>query len=244
MPIRSASARLREEGVVLLRGGFARAVLAGLREAAVRCFDAIDAGISLPERYRFTPTSHSVQLTALLDFGCASESELLAPLAAAELEPIFCEALRGPWRCPLEHAWVRKKFGTGPRAGSAQNVQNWHQDGALGARFPLKPGPAIPMTELVTCWIPLQDCGSDSPGLEFVRQRQPGLLHFSELDDMELRGRFGADAFWAPTMELGDGLLFLGDALHRTHVQAGMEQDRISVEYRVFPQEGGTPLPD
>ena len=236
---RSVSAQLREEGVVLLRGFFAPAALVRLRGATVGCFQSITAESSIPERYRFNPSSHSVLLTALLDFGCESEDDLLAPLASPELEDLFTEAIECPWRCNLEQSWARKKFAPAHIPDSRYHLQNWHQDGALGARFPFQPGPVIPMTKLLTFWIPLYPCDTDSPGLEFVRRRQPALLHFTELDDSALRRRFAADEFWAPSMELGDGLIFLNDVLHRTHVLPGMRADRLSIEYRIFP---GSPL--
>jgi hypothetical protein len=91
------------------------------------------------------------------------------------------------------------------------------------------------MSELLTCWIPLNDCGVDSPGLEFVRGHQAALLHFSELGDSLIRQRFPAEAFVAPELALGDGLVFLNSVLHRTHATSEMRQSRMSVEYRIFP---------
>jgi hypothetical protein len=237
----AASAQLRETGVALLREFFPKAALTRLREAAVGCFQATCIGGSIPERYRFNPLSNSVLLTALLEFGCESNDELLAPLSSPDLAALFTEAMKHPWRCNLEQSWVRKKFAPAHAPDSGYHQQNWHQDGALGARFPLQLGPAIPMTELLTCWIPLQHCGTDSPGLEFVRRRQRTLLHFTELDDTALRGRFGEDQFWAPPLDFGDGLIFLNDVLHRTHVRPEMQTDRLSVEYRIFPQENTFP---
>ena len=95
----------------------------------------------------------------------------------------------------------------------------------------------IPIRTLATCWIPLHACGRESPGLEFVRQVQPALLHFTELDDAVLRRRFDPDAFWAPALEFGDGLVFLNHVLHRTHVDAEMRSHRLSLDYRIFPAE-------
>jgi hypothetical protein len=94
------------------------------------------------------------------------------------------------------------------------------------------------MTELVTCWIPLNSCGRDSPGLEFVRSRPAGLLHFTELHHLALRERFAPEEFWAPPLNFGDGLVFLNSTLHRTHSLPEMTQDRLSVEYRIFPVPG------
>jgi len=103
-------------------------------------------------------------------------------------------------------------------------------------QFAAEPGPAIAARSMATCWIPLDACGREGPGLEFIRQRQPALLHFTELGDGRLRQRFDEAAFWAPELELGDVLVFRGDVLHRTHLMPDMQGDRMSVEYRIFPE--------
>jgi len=228
---------LRERGVVLLLGFLPRELLTPLREAARRCFEVIEAGKPFPGHYRFSRHAHSVVLSALLDFGVEDEEALLAPLSAEGLGETLSALMGGPWRCALEHSWARKKFAprNAPRSGCHQ--QDWHQDGALGAQFPLQPGPVIPVRKMATCWIPLNACGNDSPGLEFIRQPQPALLHFTELGDVVLRQRFAAASFWAPELEFGDGLVFRSDVLHRTHLTPEMRADRTSVEYRVFPEE-------
>jgi hypothetical protein len=234
-----AFAELELSGAVLLPRFFVGAALTKLREAAARCFESIETAGSIPERYRFSASSNSVLLSALLDFGCEWEDDLLGPLASPQLQWLFTESLRHPWVCNLEQSWVRKKSAPSHVADQKYHLQGWHQDGALGACFPLEPaaksGQVIPMTELITCWIPLQDCGRDSPGLQFVRRRQAALLHFTELEDAVLRRRFNADEFWSPTLQFGDGLIFLNDIVHRTYVHEGMHKDRLSIEYRVFP---------
>jgi len=189
----------------------------------------------LPERYGFNRFSHSVLLTALTDFGIDRSDGLVAPLSAPGLARLFSEAMGCEWTCNMEQSWVRKKVAPSPARGPQYNLQSWHQDGALGVRFPPESGPVIPMTQLLTCWIPLNACGRDSPGLEFVR-RQTALLHFTELDDAALRRRFPPQEFWAPVLESGDGVVFLNSILHRTHVRPEMRHDRLSVEYRIFPR--------
>ena len=221
--------------MALLKGAFAKASLARLREAAARCFEAVERGEPAGERYRFNRSSNSLLLAALAEYGCEGEGELTAPLTAAGLGELFEGAMGRGWTCRMEESWARKKFAPMDAPASGYHLQDWHQDGALGVRFPLKPGAAVVMTELMTCWIPLDACGVESPGLEFVRGRQPGLLHFTELGDAAVRGRFGAEAFWAPGLELGDGVVFMNDVLHRTHVRPGMRRERLSVEYRIFP---------
>jgi hypothetical protein len=229
-----SAARLREDGVALLRGAFATEALVALKEAAERCFAAVGAGRPLPECYRFNPFSHSVLLGALIDFGCPV-ADLTAPLAVPGLRPVFSDSMGCDWVCNMEQSWVRKKFAPNRAPSREYYPQGWHQDGALGVRFPVESGPVVPMTELLTCWIPLHPCGMDSPGLEFMRGRQPALLHFTELDDQALRRRFEPEKFWVPELDFGDGLIFLNSVLHRTYVHSEMRQDRLSVEYRVFP---------
>jgi hypothetical protein len=227
------SAQLREQGSIVLRGVFAKDSLSGFRDAATRCFEAVEADSTLAERYKFNRFSHSVPLAALVDFGC---EELMQPLAALGLAVLFSEAMGCTWTCRMEHAWVRKKFAPRLAPDGLSAEQGWHQDGALGVQFPAESGSVIPMTKLLTCWIPLDACGRDSPGLEFVCGRQATLLHFSELHDAALRLRFRTDEFWAPELELGDGLIFLNSVLHRTYTRPEMHQNRLSIEYRIFPR--------
>jgi len=235
MSVADWATQLREDGVVLLRGVFAKDALVDLKEAAVRCFEAVETDGALPERYRFNRFSHSMLLTALEDFGCGAEA-LVEPLSAPGLGSLFSEALGSEWACNMEQSWVRKKFAPVRAPMRDYHPQGWHQDGALGVQFLGETGPVVPMTELLTCWIPLNRCGGDSPGLEFVRGRQASLLHFTELDDMALRQRFPAREFWAPELEWGDGLVFLNSVLHRTYVRPEMRHDRLSMEYRIFPR--------
>lgn len=227
--------QLRTQGIVLLRDVFPKKSLSRLREAAERCFQAIESEAPIPDRYGFSRSSHSVHLTALMDFGCRGAAELTAPLTVPGPEQLFTEAVGPGWTCNMEQSWARKKFAPVHAPMPGYFLQNWHQDGALGVRFPLEAGPVIPMTELVTCWIPLNSCGVDSPGLEFVCRRQPELAHFTELEDSTLRKRFSQQEFWAPSLDFGDGLVFLNDILHRTFVCEEMKRNRLSVEYRIFP---------
>jgi hypothetical protein len=224
---------LRDQGAALLRGVFAHNSLNKLKDAAERCFEAVETDGSLAELHRFNRFSHSVSLSALAEFGCDSK-ELTAPLAAPGLSVLFAEAIDSAWVCRMEHSWGRKKFA--PAQATGYHAQGWHQDGALGVQFPQQAGPMPPMTKLLTCWIPLQACGTDSPGLEFVRECQQGLLHFTELDDAALRKRFAPQEFWAPELEFGDGLVFLNSVLHSTYTRPEMRHNRLSVEYRIFPR--------
>jgi hypothetical protein len=213
-----------------LRDLFPADSLTPLKESATRCFEAAGKGL-----HPLNPFSNSLLLTTLTDFGCASDA-LMAPLSAPGLEQLFSEALGCDWICSLEQSWVRKKLAPHEPRSPQYHPQDWHQDGALGVQFPPQPGPVIPMTRLLTCWIPLNPCGRHSPGLEFIPRPQPALLHFTELNDPALRQRFGTEQFWAPELEFGDGLVFLNSVLHRTYTLPEMQQSRLSVEYRIFPR--------
>jgi hypothetical protein len=233
--ITDSSVQLREQGIVLLRDVFRTDSLTRLKESADRFFQGIGPEGSLPEHYQYNRFSNSALLTALMDFDCGGSEALWAALSAPGLGRLFSEAMGAGWSCNREQSWVRKKPAPGGAAPSGYHLQGWHQDGALGVRFPAERGPRVPMTELLTCWIPLNTCGVDSPGLEFVRRRQPALLHFTELDDSALRQRFSPQEFWTPALEFGDGLIFRNDILHRTSVREEMRRDRVSVEYRIMP---------
>jgi Phytanoyl-CoA dioxygenase (PhyH) len=235
IPVEELRTKLQEDGVILLRHLLDQHTLTSLRDATVRCFQAIERLEPIPARYRFISQAHSLLLTSLIDFGIQTERDLVAPLAAAPLGDLFSDLIGARWRCRLEHSWVRKKFAP-LHAASGHQIQGWHQDGALGVHFPVDPGLPLPPVPLVTCWVPLDPCGVDRPGLEFICQPQPSLLHFSELNDALLRQRFPASSFWIPELAFGDLLVFGGGVLHRTHLSSGMRSDRISVEYRVFPE--------
>jgi hypothetical protein len=98
-----------------------------------------------------------------------------------------------------------------------------------------EPGETPAMTELITCWFQLNPCRGDCPALEIVRQRLDRLLHHTELDDSSIRGRFPADLFWVPEVDPGDALVLDKGTLHRTYTNPRMRENRLSVEYRLFP---------
>ena len=88
---------------------------------------------------------------------------------------------------------------------------------------------------MVTCWIALDSCGVDAPGLEFISEKLPGLLPPAELRHEAVAARFESTKLFRSTLEPGDALLFPGDVPHRTHVTSAMTKDRTSIELRFFP---------
>jgi ectoine hydroxylase-related dioxygenase (phytanoyl-CoA dioxygenase family) len=161
------------------------------------------------------------------------EARIIPP---AHIEELASEFLQEPVVCRLEHSWFRKRYAP-PNAPRGHFPNSWHQDGGLGVSFTPAPGPQPPMTRLVTCWIALDPCGVDAPGLELIRRPLDHLLHFSELNDATLRSRFPPEDFRAPELEPGDALLFHPGVLHRTHVKPEMRRDRLSIEFRLFPRD-------
>ena len=225
---------LRETGIALLRDVFPLDVLTSLREAAARAFAEIEASVTPPQAYGYLPSAHSFSITALREFGVNGNPELPGLPDLDGFAAMCVDELGGDWAFRPEQCWVRKKFAPHRASPTGYHIQDWHQDGALGVCFPAKRGDRIAMTKLLTYWIPLNDCGADSPGLEFVRGRQAELLHFTELCDSNLRRIFKPESFWSPVLCVGDGLVFSNSVLHRTFVLPGMTRDRLSIEYRVF----------
>ena len=123
--------------------------------------------------------------------------------------------------------WVRR----------AQPAHEWHQDGALHFDFmSLDAGsgkpPADALLRMCTCWLPLDECGVDAPGLEWLQPSPDRLLLPAELRDEHLRRSFSAAAFSSPSMGAGELLLFGGALVHRTSWRASMTRQRTSIELR------------
>ena len=221
---------LREKGVVVLPGVFPFEILMSLKGAAEICFEAIARDEVDAKKYRFTPFSYSVVIEALREFG---SGDIAGLVRSTGIERLVAEVMGEEIECRLEESWVRKRFAP-CNAPRQYHPNSWHQDGGLGVKYGAD-GEVGPLTRLLTCWIPLQACGSERPGLEFVRQRLPRLLHYRDLDDGVLRQRFAAELFRAPELEFGDAVLFLADSLHRTYARPEMRGDRLNLEYRFFP---------
>jgi ectoine hydroxylase-related dioxygenase (phytanoyl-CoA dioxygenase family) len=120
----------------------------------------------------------------------------------------------------------------------ARPPHHWHQDGALHFDFATLQGeaPADALLPMLTCWVPLDDCGVDAPGLEWLQPAPSSspvpLLRPAELSDAALRARFPASAFEHPALAAGDALLFDGALVHRTHALPTMTRSRTSIELR------------
>ncbi|THD58283.1 hypothetical protein [Phenylobacterium sp.] len=102
--------------------------------------------------------------------------------------------------------------------------------------------------QVLNCWIPLDPgAGRDAPGLEVVRhpcrpdfpRKDFGLRSENAaydnitIDRARIVEEYG-EQFMAPEFEVGDGLVFSENVIHRTYVTEGMTRPRINFEFRVF----------
>ena len=185
-------------------------------------------------RERFVPTASSFTIGAL-----RSESNV------TELLNSISTGVAGMWirnilgwcpLCNLDQSWVRRQYAPS-RYPPLHAPHGWHQDGALKFDFQSHPDSEFPrnaVLNMVTCWIPLNSCGLDAPGLELITERLGALLSPRQLQTEFLQTRFTPKRFWQPSLGPGDALLFRGDILHRTHVMPEMTNDRTSIELRFF----------
>lgn len=176
-------------------------------------------------------------------------------LRLADLPPLFesvCTALHanvaldallqaaiGPRRVLLvDHAFVRHQPAPALRR-AGQHPHSWHQDGALAFDFIAAGSPpyrADALLPIQTCWLPLTPCGTEAPGLEWVEPALGALLAPSELGDDAMAQRLATlplpSRHVTAMLDAGDGLLFGGGLLHRTHADPAMRWHRTSVELR------------
>jgi hypothetical protein len=101
---------------------------------------------------------------------------------------------------------------------------------------------------VLNCWIPLDPgAGRTSPGLEVVRdpcmpdfprkdfglKSENAAYDFITIDRARIVEFYG-ERFLAPEFEVGDGLVFSENVIHRTYVTPEMTAPRINFELRVF----------
>jgi hypothetical protein len=183
---------------------------------------------------RFVPTASSFTIGAL-----SLESpfiELLRSISTGVAGMWIKNILSNRLLCNQDQSWVRRQYAPS-RYPPLHAPHGWHQDGALKFDFQSHPNGDFPpnaVLNMVTCWISLDSCGLEAPGLQLITERPGDLLPPHELQTDRLQARFGAEHFWQPTLGPGDALLFLGDILHRTHVVPEMSKDRTSIELRFF----------
>lgn len=140
------------------------------------------------------------------------------------------------------HGWVRHQRPPQNRL-PGQEPHSWHQDGALAFDFlrhrPPYPGNAL--LPMLTCWIPLVDCGEAlAPSLAWFEPSLSELLPPQDLAeeriDAVMHTHYPDARCRVAELSAGDALLFDGGTVHRTHAHHGMPQDRLSLELRWLPE--------
>jgi hypothetical protein len=123
-----------------------------------------------------------------------------------------------------------------PIAGDVANPVPFHQDATFTGDFGL----------ILNFWIPLVPCGITSPGLEVVpvpvNEVLPttgemdgghqGIYRDIDIAEERIAALYGRENFWHPALNLGDIMILTHKTLHRTYMEPGMTQQRISVEMR------------
>ena len=122
---------------------------------------------------------------------------------------------------------------------SARTALPYHQDSYEQDRR---------VARVLNCWIPLDPgAGRTSPGVEVVRDAgrprfelkgpaggPPDSVYDAvAIDRDRIVAEYGEN-FLAPTLDVGDALVFSEHVIHRTYVTPQMTQPRIGFEFRVF----------
>ena len=110
---------------------------------------------------------------------------------------------------------VEKGYGSGPVA--------WHQDGSR-----------LEQTRMLTCWMPLSECGENSPSLQIALGKLNHLYPEADLPQI-VESRHDLSV-WRPCYVPGDVMLFDPFTIHGTHFHDDMSEQRYSLEVRFCPQ--------
>lgn len=111
--------------------------------------------------------------------------------------------------------------------------------------------------EMLTCWIPLIDCGVYAPSIEFLLnplncilvpknvisideepfdyQSITSCYSVAELPEKHLFSKFNTKQLWQPNLFLGDVMIFTETVIHRTYVTPKMKTSRNSIDIRLYP---------
>ncbi len=102
---------------------------------------------------------------------------------------------------------------------------------------------AVGADPIISTWIPLDDAGEETPGLEIVHCRVDDIYKptehartnhgAAELDEASVTRLF-SDYLWRPVCRAGDALAFDGHTIHRTWKTESMTRTRRSLEFRTM----------
>lgn len=239
-------ALMRRHSCLLVRALFGASDVAALRGAAAdtyRVYDEVMAKIAAGDQ----PPADASYVTA--DGFGKSRGELANFRRFGSLVLGFCPHATGVISTTLSRNPIKnciERYLAGPIGLSLNSssvrlseISNdvrrvFHQDGNfLGGAD----------TETVNCWIALDDCGEDAPGLEVFPERvgellpagEQGAVAAWEIAEPVAYGRMGADKAWFPRFRAGDAFVFDHMHVHRTHLTERMTRDRFAIESWIFP---------
>lgn len=237
---------LRAHSCLLARGLFDRADVLRLRDAATKTYGVYDRGMAAIKAGAEPPSD--VNIITADGFG-KSRDELANFRRFGSLVLGFCPYAVGVVSTVLSKSQIKgcveayfdQPIGLSLNSSSVRlsEIGNdirrvFHQDGSfLGGAD----------AETINCWIALDDCGVDAPGLEVFPQRVkellpvggPGAVTSWEVSESDAYDRMGADQAWFPTFKAGDAFIFDHMHLHRTHLTEAMTRDRFAAECWMFP---------
>jgi hypothetical protein len=234
-----AVAEISQFGSMILRKGWRTEDLRALREAIVRFNDLraerIASGTVAP-REKMLHTHGAGFFPNLIRQNLFSWSKLSEMFAASEYQAICSEYFQDD---ELYVFPARLLFRIHDPKKSDRSFVPFHQDS--GSQDPRVP-------RVLNCWIPLDPgAGREAPGLQVVREpsepnfplkdfglkSENAVYDSVAIDGGQILEQF-ADKLMAPAFDLGDGLVFSQDVIHRTYVTPQMTKPRMNFEFRVF----------
>lgn len=229
---------MRDSKVFHYKDAIDRALLLDIKEKADAQYTWIEKQyeeaelpyiFELPKGGVYVKNAHSFTLNAIFD-----PKAIQSLLEKILSNPIFGNHLGKSVLVNLSQLWLRRQF---PLEQYAQGPHHWHQDGALGYDF-LNHSALTEqeLLDILTIWIPLNDCGITAPGLEFIKEPQTRIFSLDEIKEHTLQASVPSHVFVHPSCSVGDVLLFGGNILHRTHVRPNMPHFRTSMGIRIFSE--------
>src|SRR5262245_6264661 len=259
-PAELSSHVLREgilrHGAVWVRGLVPPALVARLRDAIDRSFDAYDATVAnqaLPDTVAWFDPLDNIKDP---DFARDWRRQANAVLAADSPRGLF-EFLQIVHDVGIARL-LTEFFGERPTLAAEKctmfrvsakeprmRVADWHQDGAFL-------GDGI---RTINCWFALTRCGRDAPGMDIMPRRIDRILPLGEegchfhwtVSPTTVARTFPGVRPWRPEFQEGDVLLFDEFAVHRTAAEEEMPNIRYAIESWFFapsayPDGRSTPL--
>lgn len=234
-----AAEEIRQFGSAVLRDVWQAEHVARLRSAIVSFCDhradLIVQGRVDPVMQHYHDTGTTV-LTWLIYEGLI-EPEFLSSMFRGSFYHGVCRAYFGDDRLYAAPERIGSRNIRPPYSASA--TLPFHQDSVEQDRSILR---------VLNCWMPLDEgAGLTAPGVELVRHpghpiqlrkdnagaKQVSGYQAVAIDHDWIVAEYG-DAFHAPILAPGDGLVFSQDVIHRTHITQQMTRPRIGFEFRVF----------